>query len=167
MNLIRKSFRDDLPAIVEVYNTSIPGRLATADLVPVTVEDRRAWFEAHGRNRPLWVSEEDGEIAGWLGLQSFYGRPAYDATVEVSVYVAPSQQRRGIAGALLAHAIDQAPQLGVTTLLGFIFGHNAPSLALFQRFGFDTWGRLPRIAVLDGIERDLVILGRRLEGEKT
>ena len=47
-------------------------------------------------------------------------------------------------------------------LLGFIFGHNEASLRLFQRFEFQTWGTLPRVAVLDGVERDLVILGRRL-----
>ncbi len=48
-------------------------------------------------------------------------------------------------------------------MLGFIFGHNEPSLRLFQRFEFETWGTLPRVAVLDGVERDLVILGRRLD----
>jgi phosphinothricin acetyltransferase len=50
----------------------------------------------------------------------------------------------------------------VDTVLGFIFGHNEPSLKLFHRFDFLEWGRLPRVAVLDGIERDLIILGRRL-----
>ena len=51
----------------------------------------------------------------------------------------------------------------IKALLGFIFGHNAPSLALFERHGFVRWGDLPRVAVLDGIERDLVIVGRRLD----
>ncbi|CAJ9431411.1 phosphinothricin acetyltransferase [Burkholderia pseudomallei] len=48
------------------------------------------------------------------------------------------------------------------TALGFIFGHNEPSLRLFARYGFTAWGTLPRVAVLDGIERDLVIVGKRL-----
>ena len=59
----------------------------------------------------------------------------------------------------------EAPSLHIDTLLGFIFGHNAPSLALFERHGFARWGVLPRVAVLDGLERDLVIVGRRLDGE--
>jgi L-amino acid N-acyltransferase YncA len=46
--------------------------------------------------------------------------------------------------------------------LGFIFGHNQPSLALFRGFGFETWAHLPRVADLHGIEHDLMILGRRL-----
>ena len=65
-----------------------------------------------------------------------------------------------MARALLAHAIAAAPALGLRTLLGFIFAHNAPSLALFERAGFAVWGRLPRVAELDGVARDLSILGR-------
>ena len=48
------------------------------------------------------------------------------------------------------------------TLLGFIFGHNVASLRLFERFGFTTWGTLRRVASLDGVERDLVIVGLRV-----
>lgn len=41
--------------------------------------------------------------------------------------------------------------------------YNAPSLALFSGFGFSTWGSLPQVATLEGVERDLLILGRRLD----
>jgi phosphinothricin acetyltransferase len=50
----------------------------------------------------------------------------------------------------------------VHTLLGFIFGHNAPSLALFRKYDFETWAHFPRVANLDGVERDLIILGKRV-----
>ena len=101
-------------------------------------------------------------MSGWLSLRSFYGRPAYDATVEVAVYVDPAPQRRGIGKTLLDHALANAPALGIRTVLAFVFAHNAPSLALFERAGFAAWGRLPRVAVLDGVERDLAVLGRRV-----
>jgi L-amino acid N-acyltransferase YncA len=162
---IRHAQTDDLPAIVAIYNASIPGRRATADTEPVTVAARQAWFrEFDPESRPLWVCDAapGGPIAGWLGLRSFYGRPAYRATVEAAVYVDPQVQRRGLAKALLAHALAAAPGLGVRTLLGFIFAHNAPSLALFAQAGFVAWGRLPGVAVLDSVERDLVILGRKV-----
>lgn len=160
---IRDATGADLPAIVAIYNASIPGRLATADTAPVTVDERREWFAAFDpASRPIWVAEVGGEVTGWLGLRSFYGRPAYHRTVELAVYVAPARQRRGIARALLAHAIDAAPSRGIATLLAFVFGHNEASLALFRRAGFADWGRLPAIAELDGVERDVLILGRRL-----
>jgi phosphinothricin acetyltransferase len=53
------------------------------------------------------------------------------------------------------------PSLQIRTLLAFIFAHNGPSLRLFERAGFVRWGLLPRIAELDGIERDVTILGFR------
>jgi L-amino acid N-acyltransferase YncA len=156
----------DLPAIVAIYNETIPSRLVTADLEPVSIDSRRTWFAEHRRaTRPLWVLEQQGVIAAWLSISSFYGRPAYHATAEVSVYVAGRARRRGIAAHLLRTAAAAAPQLGLRTLLGFIFSHNEASLELFAKFGYEPWGRLPRVALLDGIERDVVIVGRRVHGD--
>ncbi len=153
----------DLPRIVEIYNATIPSRQATADTEPVSVESRVKWFEEHTPDfRPLWVVEVDGRIAAWLSFSSFYGRPAYDRTAELSVYVHASCRGRGLGSYLLTQAIAHAPSLNLDTLLGFIFGHNEPSLRLFQKYGFSRWGELPRVASLDGVERNLVIVGRRV-----
>lgn len=160
---IRIAEAADLAAIVAIYNASIPGRMATADLEPVSIESRLGWFENHSPTRyPLWVAASESEILGWLGLQPFYGRPAYRATAEVSLYVHPGSQRQGIGRQLLAWAIQSSPELGLKTLLGFIFAHNQPSLRLFEQQRFQLWGQLPQVAELDGVERDLIILGRRL-----
>ena len=161
------NFRDateaDLSAIVSIYNATIAGRGVTADLEPVSVESRLAWFHAHDtKRRPLWVAEAEGIVIGWLSFSDFYGRPAYSASVEVSVYLAEAARGKGLGRTFLQRAIDRAPGYGVRTLLGFIFGHNAASLALFERFGFTRWGELPRVASLDGVERDLIIVGLRL-----
>jgi phosphinothricin acetyltransferase len=155
--------RDDLAQIVEIYNATIPSRQVTADTEPVSVESRVGWFEDHKPGfRPLWVVEVEGRIAAWLSFSSFYGRPAYNKTVELSVYVHASFRNRGLGSYLLAQALRQAPSIGVNTLLGFIFGHNEPSLRLFENFHFTRWGELPKVATLDGIERDVVIVGRRV-----
>lgn len=162
---IRDAQPADLPAIVAIYNASIPGRMATADTEIVSVAARESWFrEFTPDRRPLWVSAPpSGELEAWLSVRSFYGRPAYQRTAELGVYTAPAARRSGLARALLDHAIAAAPRLGIATFLAFVFGHNAPSLALFERAGFARWGHLPRVAELDGIERDLVILGRRVD----
>jgi L-amino acid N-acyltransferase YncA len=167
MMQIRDAIAPDLPAIVEIYNATIASRIVTADMDPVSVESRWQWFQAHRPDRhPLWVMVDDSEVLGWLGFQPFYGRPAYDQTAELSIYIAPSQRRRGIGQTLLQQAIAHSPTLGIRTLLGFIFADNVASVQLFQRFEFESWGCLPRVANFDGVERDLVILGRRL-GDRT
>lgn len=162
---IRAAQAADLPEVVAIYNAAIPGRMATADTEPTSVAARESWFaDFDPGRRPLWVLTNvvGGPVLGWLSLRSFYGRPAYRATVEVGVYVHPGHVRAGVGRTLLDHALEAAPGLGIRTLLGFVFAHNAPSLRLFERCGFGVWGRLPRVAELDGVERDLLILGHRL-----
>jgi L-amino acid N-acyltransferase YncA len=153
-----------LPAIVAIYNATIPSRMVTADLEPVTVEARRSWFDAHQNpKRPLWVlCDPSGAVCAWISFDTFYARAAYDGTAMIAIYVAPEHRRRGLGRHLLLQAVSRAPALGLHTLLGYIFGHNEPSLKLFAAHGFERWGHFPRVAVLDGIERDLVIVGRRL-----
>jgi phosphinothricin acetyltransferase len=88
--MIRDAGEHDLAAVVEIYNASIPGRLATADTEPVSIKARSEWFCRHNPvHHPLWVLEREQTVAGWLSFAPFYGRPAYAATAEVSVYVAP------------------------------------------------------------------------------
>jgi L-amino acid N-acyltransferase YncA len=153
----------DLPEIVNIYNSTVPGRMVTADTEPVTVESREKWFYEHSPNfRPLWVMKYKGEICGWLSFQSFYGRPAYNATVEVSIYINEKYRKHGLGRFILEKALAECPRLGIKTVLGFIFGHNKPSLNLFYSFGFVDYGNFPGVAKLDGIERDLIIVGKKL-----
>ncbi|WP_042170348.1 GNAT family N-acetyltransferase [Paenibacillus gorillae] len=161
---LRDAVLEDLPRIVDIYNSTISSRQVTADLEPVTVESRQKWWEEHSPDaRPLWVLEENGTIIAWLSFQSFYGRPAYQATAELSIYIAQEQRSRGIGSLLIREALEACPRLQIRTLLGFIFGHNEPSLGLLDKFGFERWAHLPRVAELDGIERDLIIVGKRIE----
>ena len=138
--------------------------MVTADTESVSVESRQKWFEEHNPSkRPLWVIEDNSnQIIGWVSFQSFYGRPAYDATVELSIYLDETQRGKGLGKQILQYCLDRAPGFGIKTLLGFIFSHNEPSLKLFRHFGFEDWATLPNIALLDGQERGLKILGKRV-----
>ena len=165
----RLARRDDLPVIVDIYNSTIASREVTADTEPVSVASREAWFAEHTpERRPLWTIHDAADTAdnpaviGWMSYSNFYGRPAYSGTAELSIYIDEAWRGKGIGKYCLEEAIAFAPEIKVHTLLGFIFGHNVPSLALFRKFGFETWANFPRVANLDGIERDLIILGKRV-----
>ena len=162
--LIRLAELEDLPRIVEIYNMAIPGRMATADLEPITWESRVPWFHEHNQgDRPLWVyMNEAQQIQGWISLNSFYGRPAYQYTTEVSIYIASQAQGQGIGTALVESMLFHATNAKIKTIVAFVFAHNSPSLRLLDKFEFERWGYCPRIAELDQVERDLVILGKRL-----
>lgn len=161
---IRHAVDADLPAIVDIYNASIPTWTATADTEPITVESRLDWFSKHNpKSRPLWVLEIDGDVVAWIGLTSFYGgRPAYNATAEVSIYIAPQHQGRSYGTMLVRRMIEHCPSLGVNTLLAMYFDHNHASRQMFEKLGFEQRGHLPEIAVLDGKKRGLIIAALRI-----
>ncbi|MER3476521.1 MAG: N-acetyltransferase [Leptolyngbya sp. ERB_1_2] len=167
--MIRDAIESDLPAIVEIYNYAVATRTITADVEPVTVGSRLAWFHSHSSQYPLWVLERENvntpsskAIAGWFGLRMFYGREAYRSTAEISLYVAPKFQRQGVGQTLLSHAIEQSPQLEIKTLLAIAFAENDPSVALLKKFGFEQWGYLPQVARSWEVDRDVIILGRKI-----
>ena len=162
--LIRDATEADLPAIVEIYNQSIPAGWSTADTEPITVTDRLEWFRRFDpARRPIWVAEVDGSVVAVAYLSSFYGgRPAYDATAEVSTYIATAYQRRGLGRRLKRWVIDQCPRLGVTTLLSMHFDHNEATRRLNDEFGFQQMGHLTEVAVVQGQKRGLIISALRI-----
>jgi L-amino acid N-acyltransferase YncA len=159
--IIRDAVEADLPAIIEIYNATVPTRMVTAELEPTNLEARLPWFREHSPEQyPFWVMELDGRVIGWLDFKKFLPRCAYRATAEISVYVDENFRGRGVGQRLLQHAIAHAPSLGITALVGLIFGHNELSLKLFERLGFERWAFLPGVAQLDGVQRDLVMVGQ-------
>ncbi|WP_144513205.1 GNAT family N-acetyltransferase [Bacillus sp. FJAT-22090] len=161
------AFRDarteDLPLIIDIYNSAIPSRMATADTEFISISDRLEWFKEHTPDkRPLWIIEYEGNVSGWVSFQSFYGRPAYNGTAEVSIYFDQSIRGKGLGKRTLNKVIEECPKLEIDTLLGFIFEHNEPSIRLFTSVGFEKWAHLPEVAKLDGIKRNLVIMGKKI-----
>jgi phosphinothricin acetyltransferase len=161
---IRNATIDDLPRIVEIYNESIPGGWSTADTSPITVADRVEWFRKFdATKRPIWVAECGQLVVGTTYLSSFYGgRPAYNATAEISVYVSTAFQKRGIGTMLKEWVIARCPELGITTLLSMYFDHNQATRKINEKLGFRPMGHLTDIAIVDGVSRGLVISGLRI-----
>ncbi|HCC00743.1 MAG TPA: GNAT family N-acetyltransferase [Ruminococcaceae bacterium] len=156
---------EDLPRIVSIYNQTVPTRLATADLKPVSVESRRTWFASHTQeSRPLWVMKmKDEVVIGWISLGDFYGRPAYSHTAEISLYIDEQYRGQRLGQLALAFVEKHLQRLEVNTLLAFVFGHNMASQNLFKKNGFEIWGHLPKVALMDDQLRDLDILGKRYQ----
>ena len=161
---IRLATEADLPAIVDIYNQSIPGGWSTADTTPISVADRIEWFRKFdSTKRPIWVAEMDEKVVATVYLSSFYaGRPAYDATAEISLYIASAYQRRGLGRRLKQWVIEQCPRLGVTTLLSMYFDHNDATRRINESLGFEPMGHLKEIAVVQGQRRGLVIGALRI-----
>lgn len=157
------AIQNDLPKIVSTYNSTIASGIVTAELKPVSDESKQTWFDSHSNSkRPLWIVYVDDEYAGWMSFKDFYGRPAYDGTAEISIYLDKNFRGIGIGKFCLQKAIEASPSLKINIILGFIFSHNTTSLNLFYKFGFKNWGHLPEVAQISNVTRDLIIVGKKV-----
>jgi phosphinothricin acetyltransferase len=159
---IRPADEADLPRVAEILNGAIAMRTATAQLDPVDLDERREWLHAHDARHPVWAAVDEDGVAGWLSVLPWSDRAGYDGTAELSIYVATERRGRGIGRKLLRHAIAEAPRLEIEAYIGRVFTNNPASLRLFERFDFQRWGVMRRVARLDGVLRDVAILGRHV-----
>jgi len=140
--LTRCAVTDDLPRLTEIYNHYVVHSPATFDLEPKTVAQRAEWFAQFaqtGRYR-LVVAEEAGLVVGYTGTTRFRVKPAYDRTVETTIYCAPESVGRGIGAQLYAALFDALAQEDVHRIVAGFVPPNPASEKLHQRFGFKTVG---------------------------
>lgn len=170
--------QSDLPAIDEIYNQAIDAKFSTAHTVPLSGEERLAWFREHdpasfpvyvhesGRPEqgPYYTSDPDpsassvghpqkqtDQLAGWISFSPYRkGRKALQRTAEISYYVHSDYHRRGIATLLMEHAIQSAHGLEFKTLIAILMEPNTASIALLNKFGFELWGDMPGILEVEG-----------------
>ena len=151
----------DLPAVRDIYVEGIATRNATFETEAPPVEalaDR--WLPGH-----RWVAEADLDgrraVVGWTGVTAVSARECYAGVGETSVYVTERARGRGVGKSLLFRQVTEADAGGLWTLQTSIFPENRASVALHHAAGYRTLAVRPRIARLDGVWRDTVLLERR------
>ena len=123
--MIRTATREDLPAILAIYNDAILHTTAIYDYIPHTLDERTLWFEQlQSAGYPLFVAEEKDQIAGFADYGSFRNWPAYKYTVEHSIYVHPAFRRLGIARKLMQTLIADAEKHEYITMVAGIDSQN-------------------------------------------
>jgi L-amino acid N-acyltransferase YncA len=154
---IRRMAPEDWPAVEAIYAAGIATGDATFETAPPTWEE----FDTGRLPDHRLVATEGGEIVGWAALSPTSTRACYAGVVEHSVYVAEPARGRGVGRALMGALVASADAAGLWTIQTSVFPENEASLALHERVGFRVVGRRERIAQLDGVWRDTVLLERR------
>lgn len=156
--IIRVAKEQDVPEMMEIYNYEVLNGVATFDLNVRNLEERMEWFRQHNvGNHPLIVAEQDGQVAGYASLSSYRDKEAYAATVELSVYVAPSFRRQGVARQLIAHILEDARSRDdIHTVISVITAGNEASVKLHKEFGFVYSGILYEVGEKFGGKLDVV-----------
>jgi phosphinothricin acetyltransferase len=135
---VRGATEDDLAAINDIYNGYVLEAHYTFDLEPTSMEARREWFSHYhdsGRHR-LFVATDGGQVIGFASSSRFKSRPAYQTSVETSVYLAPGSVGTGAGSRLYERLFKSLEGEDVHRAYAGIALPNPGSIALHEKFGF-------------------------------
>lgn len=154
---IRALTEDHWPEAEAIYAQGIATGHATFET------STPSWSEFDASRLPghRLVAVEDGRVVGWAALSPSSARECYAGVAEHSVYVAHDARGRGVGRLLMEELIAASEASGIWTLQTSVFPENEASVALHERVGFRVVGRRERIAELDGVWRDTLLLERR------
>ncbi|ATP42008.1 N-acetyltransferase [Solibacillus sp. R5-41] len=165
--MIRAAIPDDISTILEIFNDNILNSTAIYMYEEQTLAQRMAWYEQKMQNdEPLFVYEENGEVAGYAAYGPFRAYPAYQYTVEHSVYVHKNHYKKGIAMKLMHTLIEHARTHEVKTMVACIDRENEASIYIHEKLNFTYSGTIRNAGYKFGRWLDLVFYQLDLEGPK-
>jgi phosphinothricin acetyltransferase len=141
--LIRHAADGDLDPLVRIYNHYIENTAVTFDTTPFSVTERIAWFTSFSEDSPhrLMVAERGDEMLGFASSAPFKNRPAYNTSVETSIYLAPDSIGSGVGTRLFGALLELlTADERLHRAYGGIALPNDASIALHEKFGFRLAG---------------------------
>lgn len=144
---VRYATEADLPALTDIYNHYVVSTAATFDVEPFTLEARRGWFQQYATSGPhrLLVATRDSEIVGYATSSRFRPKPAYQTSIEVTIYLHPRATGGGVGSALYTRLFDELRDEPLHRAYAIIALPNPASVALHRRFGFEEIGTMTEV----------------------
>jgi phosphinothricin acetyltransferase len=133
--MIREATFSDAKAIADIYNYYIMNTIITFELDPLPPEEIVKRMEKYKEVGPYLVIEADGEIIGYAYVSKFRERPAYEHSVETSIYLKNGCSGKGLGTRLYSELLSQVA-LQRHAIIGGIALPNEASVRLHERCGF-------------------------------
>lgn len=162
---IRPATLEDAASIQAIYAHHVKTGTGTFELEPPDLAEIQARMTKIATRGSPWLvaCAEDGQVIGYAYAGAFRERPAYNCTVEDSIYLAPEAVGHGVGRALLAQLIAQCTQSGYSQMLAVIGDSgNLASIGLHRAMGFEDAGVLRHVGQKFGRDLDVVILQKSL-----
>lgn len=134
-------------AVMEIFNEAILNTTALYEYKPRDQQTIERWFsDKQQQNFPIIGAVDAlGNVLGFATYGRFRPYPAFDTTVEHSIYLHPHYQGKGLGKSLLSALIEHASKQQFHCMIGAIDADNAASIRLHQHMGFDETGRLLQV----------------------
>jgi len=164
---LRDATPDDVPAIQAIYAHHVRhGRASFEETVPTVDDMRQRHADVLGKGLPYIVAERGGEILGYAYASAYRARSAYRFAIEDSIYIDHRHTGEGLGRALLAELIarcETGPWRQMVAVVAITAsGEGAGSVAVHERLGFRTVGRLESVGLKHGQWIDTVLMQRPL-----
>lgn len=134
--MIRAGTIDDATAVAEIYNHYVRATVVTFEETPVSADDMARRIADVGALFPWLVFEDAGAVVGYAYASAWKSRSAYRFSVESTIYLAASEQGRGIGTELYGALLAELKQRGFHSAVGGIALPNPASIALHEKLGF-------------------------------
>ena len=161
---IRIATESDWPKIIEIYNQSIHELGKTADTEPQSVTSREDWLKNHlSPKHPILLAEIESIVVGWCSLSPHRpGRKALERTQEISYYIDADYRGKGVGSTIIRETISYAKKNEIKNLFAILLDINTQSIAILEKFGFERWGHLPKVADINGNVCGQLIYGKHI-----
>ena len=158
MNFEIRNFEEsDFPAVKEIYQLGMDTGNASFELVAPDWDYWNLKFLPQFR----LVAVNENKILGWVALMRVSSRVVLSGVCEVSVYVHPEEQGKGIGKKLMQEIISLSEANQIWTLQSGIFPENQASIQLHLQLGFRQVGIREKFGKMNGRWRDVIFLERR------
>ncbi|MET8989896.1 N-acetyltransferase family protein [Nonomuraea wenchangensis] len=144
--------KEDLAGIVALLNNVSATSIASFDSRPITVDERRAWFERFSSTGPyrLLVARRDGQVVGYACSQRYRDHDAFRETVELSVAIDAGCRGLGVGTSLYRALFESIADEPIHVAVVGIAMPNDASVALHRKFGFTEVGTFHEYAAKNG-----------------
>lgn len=159
---IRKAKKDDVAALLTIYNQGIEDRIATLETELKDLTYMHSWFAAHQGRYVVLVAETKGEVVGWAALNPYSQRAAYRGVAELSIYIARPYRGKGIGSLLLTHLEEAARANQFHKIVLFTFPTNTLGQGLYTKMGYRKVGLFEKQGILDGKFVDVLAMEKIL-----
>ncbi len=143
--MIRSARVSDADAIARLYAYYVTSTTISFETEPPSTAEMAARIQKVLAQHCWLVYESNDALLGYAYITTFRERPAYQTTVEATIYLEPSAIGRGIGRTLYQALLAQAAATGYREALGVIALPNEASVRLHEKLGFVKVAQLDKI----------------------
>ncbi|MBO3794710.1 arsinothricin resistance N-acetyltransferase ArsN1 family A [Bacillus subtilis] len=162
MLLIRTAKDSDVNRILDIYNQGIADRIATLEVEEKDSDYMENWFSNRTEKYKVLVAEIDHCVVGWVSLNPYSHRCAYQGVADLSIYIDRNHRGKGIGKALLSNIEKEAIKSKIHKIVLFTFPFNQLGQGLYTSMGYREVGIFKEQGKIDGHYVDVMAMEKIL-----